>query len=373
MTPSSIMLVVGTRPEAIKLAPLATALATRSLEPRLVLTGQHSQLDPHHYGLGNLPLTRLRCPASGDPYLHAESVASALAAAIRSGGRPALIVVQGDTSSALGGALAAQAAGVPLAHVEAGLRSHDLALPWPEEGNRVAIDRLSDLLFAATEDNAANLALEGVGGEVHVTGNTAIDALFDVLASLPPRSSDSGGLPRLLVTCHRRENWGAAFTPIGLALIDLARLPWLRIDVVLHSNPAMASAARLLLGGHPRIRLLPPMEHRAMIATLRAAHLVVSDSGGIQEEAPALGVPLLVLRATTERPEGIDSGNSLLVGSDRAAIVKAVTALLDDASAYRRMALPALPFGDGKAAPRIAALIEDWLVGQRRQSRALSA
>ena len=367
-----IMLVVGTRPEAIKLAPLARALRSRGLMPLLVLTGQHAQLDLAAYGLAAYPLLRLRCPAKGDPRLHAEAVASALAPALRGAGRPDLLMIQGDTSSALGGALAAAAAGVPLAHVEAGLRSHDLALPWPEEGNRVAIDRLSDLLFAATEENAANLVQEAVGGEVHVTGNTAIDALFDMLAALPPRVED-GGQQCLLVTCHRRENWGAAFTPIGLALIELAQIASLRIDFVLHSNPAMAAAARLLLGGHERIRLLAPMDHRTMVGAIRSAHILLSDSGGIQEEAPALGIPLLVLRSTTERPEGVASGNSLLVGNDRAGIVHHVRRLLEDTSAYREMAVPALPFGDGETAPRIAALCEQWLARQRRPDHALIA
>jgi UDP-N-acetylglucosamine 2-epimerase (non-hydrolysing) len=366
------LLVVGTRPEAIKLAPLARALLARGISPLVVLTGQHSQLDPADYGLADYRLHHLCCPAKGDPRLHAEAVANALASVLRGGARPDLLVVQGDTSSALGGALAATAAGVPLAHVEAGLRSHDLALPWPEEGNRVDIDRLSHLLFAATNENAANLVQERVTGEIHVTGNTAIDALFDVVAMLPPRSAGNG-VPSLLVTCHRRENWGAAFTSIGLALMELARLPSLTIDVVLHSNPAMAAAARLLLGGHQNIRLVQPMDHRAMIGAIRSARILLSDSGGIQEEAPALGVPLLVLRTTTERPEGVASGNSLLVGNDRAEIVRQVRRLVEDRSAYQRMAVPALPFGDGRAAERIASLCDQWLVGQRRPNHALTA
>nr|WP_314443661.1 UDP-N-acetylglucosamine 2-epimerase (non-hydrolyzing) [uncultured Sphingomonas sp.] len=367
-----VLLVVGTRPEAIKLAPLARALHAQKMTPVIALTGQHAQLDRASFGLGSFRVLRLRCPSAGDPRLHAEAVATALSPALRGSGRPHMVVVQGDTSSALGGALAAIAAGLPLAHVEAGLRSHDLALPWPEEGNRVDIDRLSHLLFAATDENAANLVQEGVTGEIHVTGNTAIDALFDVLQSLPPKT-ESHGLPRLLVTCHRRENWGAAFTSIGLALIELAQSPWLRIEVVLHSNPAMAAAARLLLGGHPRIRLLPPMDHRNMIHAVRSSHILLSDSGGIQEEAPALGIPLLVLRSTTERPEGIASGNSLLVGSRQGEIVMQVRRLLEDESAYRAMAIPALPFGDGKAASRIAALCNQWLASQRRPDRALTA
>ncbi|GAA4037139.1 UDP-N-acetylglucosamine 2-epimerase (non-hydrolyzing) [Sphingomonas rosea] len=365
MPHTSVMLLVGTRPEAIKLAPVAEALVARKMRVILAFTGQHPNLDPAAYGLGNLPALRLRCRSQDDPRLHAEAVAATLAPHLRGEGRPALLIVQGDTSSALGGALAAEAAGVPLGHVEAGLRSHDPSLPWPEEGNRVAIDRLASLLFAPTADNAANLADEGLGGEVHVTGNTAIDALFAVLGHLPPRRAESGGLPHLLVTCHRRENWGTAFTPIAMALTELARSPWLKIDVVLHGNPAVASSARLLLGGHPRLRLIPPMDHRSMIGAMRSAQLVLSDSGGIQEEAPALGVPLLVLRSKTERPEGIASGNSILVGCDRDRIVSEVRRLLDDGAAYRAMAVPALPFGDGKAAPRIAAIVEEWLVRQR--------
>lgn len=369
----SIMLVIGTRPEAIKLAPLAHALRGRGLQPVLVLTGQHPQLDPAAYGLANFPVRELHCQARGDPRLHAEAVAGALAPALFGPERPGLVIVQGDTSSALGGALAAQSAGVALAHVEAGLRSHDLAMPWPEEGNRVAIDRIADLLFAATSDNAANLREEGVGGQVHVTGNTAIDALFDVLADLPPPPLQNQHFRTLLVTCHRRENWGAAFTPIGQALLALAQTPRLRIDFVLHTNPAMAAAARLLLGGNPRIRLLSPLCHRTMFDALRSAHLLLSDSGGIQEEAPALGIPLLVLRSTTERPEGVASGNSRLVGNDREEIVLEARRLLDDRQAYAAMAVPALPFGDGKAALRIAELCHEWLDRQRLPAQVLSA
>lgn len=370
--PHTILLVVGTRPEAIKFAPLAKALQQRGLTPRILLTGQHSQLDPAAFGLAAFDIIRLRCPAKSDPRLHAEAVASAIAPSLHGATRPDLVLVQGDTSSALGGALAATAAGLPLGHVEAGLRSHDFALPWPEEGNRVDIDRLSHLLFAATEENAANLRQEEVGGDIHVTGNTAIDALFDIVSSMPPRL-ENHALPRLLVTCHRRENWGAAFTPIGLALIELASVPWLRIEFVLHSNPAMAAAARLLLGGHPRIRMVPPMDHRRMVAAIRSAHILLSDSGGIQEEAPALGIPLLVLRSTTERPEGIASGNSRLVGNDREAIVENVHRLLGDGDAHRAMAVPAFPFGDGKSAPRIAALCEQWLARQHQPDQALIA
>jgi UDP-N-acetylglucosamine 2-epimerase (non-hydrolysing) len=208
---------------------------------------------------------------------------------------------------------------------------------------------------------------------VHVTGNTAIDALFRVVAILPPRILGKHREPRLLVTCHRRENWGAAFGPIALALVELARSGLLHIDVVLHSNPAMADMARHLLGGEPGIRLLPRMDHRDMVSALRSASLILSDSGGIQEEAPALGVPLLILRTKTERPEGIASGNSRLVGSDRTAIVREVRRLLLDPAAYRAMAVPALPFGDGKASERIAARVGEWLIRHKDQPQCLIA
>jgi UDP-N-acetylglucosamine 2-epimerase (non-hydrolysing) len=369
---SHILLVVGTRPEAIKMAPLAHALTARGHRIGLALTGQHPTLDPDLHGLGNVELLRLGCPAGTDPKHQADRVAAALQPHLRSSPAPDLVIVQGDTSSALGGALGAEAAAVPLAHVEAGLRSHDLALPWPEEGNRITIDRLSDLLFAPTEDNAANLHAEGVRGRIEVTGNTAIDALFQLLETLPSRVYDDGKPPRMLVTCHRRENWGGAFTAIGLALLELAQSTRLEIDFILHFNPAMAATARRMLGDQPRIRLLPPMDHRTMIAAVRASTLVLSDSGGIQEEAPALGVPLLVLRTKTERPEGVASGNSLLVGSDREVIIREVRRLLDDPAAYRSMAIPALPFGDGGAAARIADHVEEWLAQQGQPRRLIA-
>lgn len=366
---STIMLVVGTRPEAIKCAPVSDALIARGFHVQLALTGQHPGLDPTVYGFASADLLRLGCQAGKDPRHHAELVATALQPALAGPEAPDLVIVQGDTSSALGGALGAAAARISLAHVEAGLRSFDLALPWPEEGNRVAIDELSDLLFAATDGNADNLRAEGCGGEIHVTGNTAIDALFRIVGELPPRLLDARRPPRMLVTCHRRENWGTAFLPIGLALIELARSARLRIEVVLHSNPAMADVARKLLGGQQGIRLLPPMDHRTMVGTMRSASLILSDSGGIQEEAPALGVPLLVLRTKTERPEGVACGNSRLVGNDRDTILREVRRLLEGPTAYRAMAVPALPFGDGKASERIAAHVEDWLVRQGRQRR----
>ena len=286
-----------------------------------------------------------------------------------------LIVVQGDTSSALGGALGARDCGTWLAHVEAGLRSHDPAQPWPEEENRVAIDRLADLLFAPTAGNAANLRREKAGGEVVVTGNSGIDALATIAGPLPVRQR-ARWLRRkrfcLLVTCHRRENWGDGLDRLAIALGTLAE-QGVSSDVLLPPNPTVTARLVELMGGHRLIRLVPPMSHSAVIGAMRRADLVLSDSGGMQEEAPALGVPLLILRDKTERPEGIAAGSMQLVGTDAARIVAAVARLRDNPTELRRMARPCLPFGDGRSAERIAAQCLQFLDDQaegRQSARA---
>jgi len=341
----------------------------------LYATGQHPGLDLVDHGLGGLPSTRLACRGRSDPLAHAEDVARALE---RCWHRvtPELVIVHGDTSSALGGARAANRLDLPLAHVEAGLRSFDLTAPWPEEQFRVEIDRLSDLLFAPTAGAAANLHRERCTGTLHVTGNSGIDALLAQLARLPRyrRRARPRRLLKLLVTCHRRENWGAGLAALAEALVTLARRGGVAIDVVLHPNPQVASAMFTLLGSEPKVRLIAPLGHGAMIDAMRRADLILSDSGGVQEEAPALGVPLLVLRDKTERPECIASGNALLVGTGTRELVDAVTALVEDRAALAAMAMPHFPFGDGQAAPRIAALALAWLEDRDRDQRhALSA
>lgn len=362
-----IVIVVGTRPEAIKLAPLVHALTRRQAPLELLMTGQHP-LDPAEWGLEGVPAIQLGCPGGDHPRRHADELARRIGPAT-SGAE--LIMVQGDTSSALGGALAGVAAGIPVAHVEAGLRTFDPAMPWPEELFRVAIDARAALLFAPTSTSAANLRREGVAGRIHVSGNTAIDALFARLSRLAPAVPPPGP-PRVLVTCHRRENWGAAQHRIAAALAALARRGDVIVEVVLHPNPRVATLLRDLLADEPRIRLLPPLGHDSMLVAMRGARLILSDSGGIQEEAPALGVPLLVLRDKTERPEAIATGNMLLVGTDTARILGAASRLLSDPAAHAAMATPALPYGDGRSGERIAALIEEWRAartsgGQRRR------
>lgn len=281
---------------------------------------------------------------------------------------PALLVVQGDTSSALGGALAGFGAGVPVAHVEAGLRTHDPLLPWPEEEYRTAIDASAELLFAPTEIAAANLRAEQVAGEIHVTGNTGIDALLEAESRLPPRSLRDGGAPRVLVTCHRRESWHGGLRAIAGAVRDLAR-DGTRIELVLHPNPFVAERMRNLLCSVAGILLVEPCNHQALLERMRDADLVLSDSGGIQEEAPALGVPLLVLRNKTERPEGLAAGTARLVGVDRQRIVGEARRLLRDPVARGLMSRPIFPFGDGRAGGRIAAIISRWLAERSTAQR----
>lgn len=279
-------------------------------------------------------------------------------------GNMGLVVVQGDTSSALGGALASVRAQVSLAHVEAGLRTGDPLQPWPEERYRVRIDRHAQLLFAPTELSAANLAREQLSGAVHVTGNTGVDSLLPVVATLPPPRVHDRAQPRLLVTCHRRESWRGGLGSIAAALRQLAGEGAARIDFVLHPNGHVASLMRQLLDGQVGIALLEPCSHKELIARMADADIILSDSGGMQEEAPSLGVPLLILRDITERPEGIHTGNMRLVGTSTDRILGEVRRLLGDRRAYAAMARRAFPYGDGHAAPRIAIIIERWL-GER--------
>ena len=292
--------------------------------------------------------------------LVSDAVQASLAAAA-----PELVVVQGDTSTALGGALAAKLAGIPVAHVEAGLRSHDRRRPWPEEEFRIAIDGHSELLFAPTPLSAANLRRERVPGRIHITGNSGIDAVLGVRREIAVPARD-GGQPRLLVTCHRRENWSDGLVGVTAALQAIADEGLAAIEVVLHPNPSLAGRVRDLLGEFYGIGFRSPCGHSETIAAMLGADLVLSDSGGLQEEAAALGVPLLVLRDKTERPEAIACGNIELVGTDSDRIVKAVRRRLNGFSRPDA----ALPYGDGRAGERIAAIIGAWL--EERAEVALS-
>jgi UDP-N-acetylglucosamine 2-epimerase (non-hydrolysing) len=248
-------------------------------------------------------------------------------------------------------------------HIEAGLRSHDRWRPWPEEEFRTAIDARAELLFAPTELSVANLRRERVRGRIVLTGNTGIDAALRTGRSVP-RASTRAGHPHLLVTCHRRESWGEGLASIAGALRRLARETAATIDLILHPNPAVAAQMRLLLGGEANVRLHSPCTHPDLLQWMLKSDLVLSDSGGIQEEAAALGIPLLVLRERTERPEAIATGHLTLAGLNAEAIVETAKRMLArDCSTSKPC-----PYGDGEAAERIAAAIAEWLAEQRRNT-----
>lgn len=294
-----------------------------------------------------------------NPHRHAASVGAALLPLLDH--PPRLMVVQGDTSSAFGAAAAAFAADVDVAHVEAGLRTHDPAMPWPEEEYRTAIDAGASLLFAPTELAAANLSKERVKGQVFVTGNTAVDALLATLGTASRSAVHDRAMPRILVTCHRRENWGERLQGIATALRKIADDGTARIELLLPPNAHVADVTLQLLGGCSGVTLLQPCRHAELIARMLACDLMLSDSGGVQEEAPALGVPLLVLREKTERPEAIATGNMGLIGTDPERIAAEVRSLLADPERRAAMSVPAFPYGDGLAGQRIARIIDDWL------------
>ncbi len=333
---------------------MAHAFAALGEQPRLLVTGQHPGLELADHGLDGFSAIPLHCPGQPDPMLHAELVRSALRRQLATDPLD-LLIVQGDTSSALGGALAASDLSIALAHVEAGLRTYDPNQPWPEEENRVTIDRLSDLLFAPTSGNAANLRRDGAGGQIRVTGNSGIDALAELVGPLParPRRRWPWSPFTMLVTCHRRENWGAGLEHVADAVRQLCQ-GRVNAKVVLPPNPTVTERMTKLFGGMRNIRLIPPMSHQATIEAMRDADLLLSDSGGMQEEAPALGVPLLVLRDKTERPEGLAQGTMKLVGTDTGRIVETVERLRRNRGEYAVMRRPCLPYGDGQAASRIA-------------------
>ncbi len=366
LTPAAppILVIAGTRPEAVKLAPLVLALRARAVPVVLVATGQHPDLFAATLaGFGLAADVDLGMTAPTPDALVGQLV-PVLADLMRRL-RPAWAVVQGDTSSTLAGALAARYAGVPLAHVEAGLRtgSDD---PHPEELHRRLVAQMAALHLAPTPAAAAALAAEAVRGTVAITGNTGIDALLLMAARLEqdaglaaaavaPFAQVPRGRPWILATIHRRENRGRQLAGILAALADLAGEAEILLPV--HPGPAVAGPVRAMLAGRPHVHLLPPLPFAGFVALMMRSTLALTDSGGVQEEAPALGLPCLVLRTATERPEGVASGNARLVGVDRAMIVAAARAVLADAGLRARMAVPALPYGDGGAAARITALL----------------
>ncbi|MCW5892866.1 MAG: UDP-N-acetylglucosamine 2-epimerase (non-hydrolyzing) [bacterium] len=353
-----IVCVVGTRPEAIKMAPVIEALRReRWARPYVLVTAQHREmLDQvmQLFGIRADDDLNVMRPNQQLPALTAQLITGLDAAFARA--RPDAVLAQGDTTTVLCAALVAFYRRIPFGHVEAGLRTGDLGYPFPEEANRVLASRVTRWHFAPTATARANLLREGIDpATVHVTGNTVIDALLSVAPRA--RGVDLGfaaGKRLLLMTAHRRENFGAPMEAVFAAVRELAdHFTDLAVLYPVHPNPNVKEPAERILGGHPRIRLVAPLDYEPFVAAMSAAYLVVTDSGGVQEEAPALGKPVLVLRNETERPEAVDAGVVRLVGPVRERIVEAVATLLTDANAYRAMARGVSPYGDGHAAGRI--------------------
>jgi UDP-N-acetylglucosamine 2-epimerase (non-hydrolysing) len=364
---------VGTRPEAVKMAPVLRALrGYPEIETTIVASGQHRDLVAPM--LAEFGLAADADLAVGRPRQQPAALAARLLGLLDrwlATAQPALVVAQGDTTTVFAAALAAFYRRIPFAHVEAGLRSHDPAQPFPEETHRVLVARLARLHFAPLESNRRLLAAEGVPAEwIHVTGNPGIDALLEIVARQappPPLPPAFAGARRLLLTVHRRENFGAPLAAIAAAVRELVDGDTsVAVVVPVHPNPAVGATLRAALGGHPRVALLPPLAFPELVTVLAGSTLVLTDSGGIQEEAPALGVPALVLRERTERPEAVAAGAARLVGADRARIVAAARELLADAELRRRMASCGTLFGDGRSGPRIAARIAEFLATQPR-------
>jgi UDP-N-acetylglucosamine 2-epimerase (non-hydrolysing) len=365
-----VLIIFGTRPEAIKLFPVVHALrAHDAIVGKTLVTGQHRQMLDQVLDIGEIVPDHDLAVMATDQSL--DSLTTRLLTGI---GKimdlemPSRVIVQGDTATAMVGALSAYYRKIPVSHVEAGLRSHDIYQPWPEEVNRKIIGTIADQHFAPTEVAAAALQAEAVpDADIYTTGNTVIDALHWVEAKIKAQPELAAGLTSLEtrfagkriigVTTHRRENFGEGMENIAAALSEIAAREDVAIIFPVHLNPNVRKVMQDRLGNHPRIEMIEPLDYPHFVRLLSIAHIMLTDSGGVQEEAPALGKPVLVMRETTERPEGVAAGTAKLVGTDKNRIVSEIFTLLDDEAAYSKMARAHNPFGDGKAAMRIAGLV----------------
>jgi UDP-N-acetylglucosamine 2-epimerase (non-hydrolysing) len=367
---SPLLAVCGTRPEVVKLAPIVGALRARGHHVVLATTGQHPDLAPQMLReLGLAPDIDLGVRLTGITPPQMLGAILGLLPAVFAAWKPSLAIVQGDTVSTLAGALAASYAQVPVAHVEAGLRTHDFVEPHPEELHRTLVSPIASLHFAPTRKAAAALRREGVDpARIHITGNSGIDALHATLARLDSDPAIATELarrhpyvsgahrPLLLVTVHRRENSGRRLQAIAAALARLAAFCEAEIVLPLHPNPAIQAVLRERLEGLEGVHLIPPVDHVTMCWMMRHARVLLTDSGGLQEEAPSLGLRTLVLRKTTERSEALAVGAAELVELQADSIVSAVRRTL-----LRSPMAPVHPFGDGRTAGRIARIIDEWL------------
>lgn len=367
-----VMCVFGTRPEAIKLAPVVHALrASASIEPIVVLTAQHREMldqmlrwfeitSDHDL---NVMQQRQTLPQLTARVL--EGVDEALTQF-----KPDMLLVQGDTTTVMSASLAAHYHKIPVGHVEAGLRTEDRYNPFPEEMARRITTRLASVHFAPTERAVANLRAEGITENVYLTGNTVIDALFETVHKLQSHTVDHSLFGAadfqkyrvLLVTAHRRENWGDSMTQIARAMRQIAdEFDDVQILYPIHKNPVVRESILPIFEGHPRLLLVEPLDYVPFVYAMQRCHFLLTDSGGIQEEAPSLGKPVLVLRTNTERPEAAEAGAARLVGVEQEGIVDAARQLLGNQDVYKRMSSVINPFGDGQASAKILLAVEEFL------------
>jgi UDP-N-acetylglucosamine 2-epimerase (non-hydrolysing) len=366
------LFVFGTRPEAIKLCPVVLYMKTRPDEfhVEVAVTAQHRQMLDQVLGVfGVIPDYDLNLMAPGQTLAGASSRILAGMEPVYAASKPDIVYVQGDTATTLCGALGAFYARIPVGHIEAGLRTFDLEEPFPEEMNRVVTGRLAAIHFAATEGARGNLLREGVApGLVHVTGNSGIDAVLNVrdrLAAGELAGRDWSFLDPskrlIVVTAHRRESFGEGFENICRSLKTLADRGDVEIVWPVHRNPNVMEPVGRHLTGHAGIHLIEPLDYVPFVDLMRRAYLLLTDSGGVQEEGPSLGKPIIVMREKTERPEAVEAGTVRLAGTSEARIVGEVSRLLDDARAYGGMARTHNPYGDGRASERIAAATLEFL------------
>jgi UDP-N-acetylglucosamine 2-epimerase (non-hydrolysing) len=362
-----VYIILGTRPEAIKLAPVIKVFQDApDFVLRVILTGQHREMVEQV-----MQLFQLKADSDLEIMQPQQSLSDITNRSLQglealfATEKPDLVIVQGDTTTAFAAALAAFYHQIPIGHVEAGLRTDNLFNPFPEEANRRLISQISQLHFAPTKLAVENLRNSGVLGEIHLTGNTVIDALLDVASSQP--NCDIPGLEWekyrvLLATVHRRENWGTPLQGISQGFLEiLDKFPDTALLLPLHRNPTVREPLQALLGEHPRVFLTEPLDYSELVGAIMRSHLLLTDSGGLQEEAPSLGKPVLVLRETTERPEAVTAGTAKLIGTDSRQIVANATELLANSAAYDAMANAINPFGDGKAAQRILQIVSSYI------------
>ncbi|MBU7586327.1 MAG: UDP-N-acetylglucosamine 2-epimerase (non-hydrolyzing) [Nostoc sp. TH1S01] len=360
-------IILGTRPEAIKLAPVIQVFQkSPKFELQVILTGQHREMVEQVMQLFNLKADddlEIMQPKQSLSDITCRSLRGLEELFQKS--KPDLIIVQGDTTTAFAAALAAFYQKIPVGHVEAGLRTDNIYNPYPEEANRRLISQITQLHFAPTTLAVENLQRSGVLGEIHLTGNTVIDALLSVAASAPPCNVPGLNWNEyrvLLSTVHRRENWGEPLQAIAQGFLQiLDKFPDTALVLPLHRNPTVREPLQALLGQHPRVFLTEPLDYAELVGAIGRSHFLLTDSGGLQEEAPSLGKPVLVLRETTERPEAVTAGTAKLVGTESECILAAAAELLSNPMAYDAMANAINPFGDGHAAERILQIVENYL------------